>query len=353
MLVENPANHEASVKGTFVFQRKGRLDEWEDVPADPLSGLKKGEGYCLALSSAETLHLFEQLSELYRLYRTEGIPMGEAEYVRAEGALRSLSELGEEHLMDFLSANGAVGSALVGRLLRWATSAQDVSELVTLLETFGPEALADLGAAVSLRSLLEGLEIWRLHETDAREEFWHEVLASRSFLLEQLFSWPCTIIENKAYVGGKTVHDTGGNIVDFLVKNCLTASAALVEIKTPVTELTGREYRSGIPNISRDLAGAVVQVLSYKARLTEMYLTLRRDPSEYEVFDPPCVVIIGRTSELSSSEQKRTFELFRRQLKGVEVVTFDEIFGRLERLVAVLKARSREVPEKPPWEEYL
>jgi hypothetical protein len=225
-----------------------------------------------------------------------------------------------------------------------------VPQLVALLEEFGPEALANLSAAVSLGALSDALQIWSEHQSDGREEFWHELLASRSFLLEQLFSWPCTIIADKAYVGGKTVQDSGGNIVDFLVRNCLTTSAALVEIKTPVTTLVGREYRRGIPNISPDLTGAVVQVVSYKASLNETYLSLRREPTEYEVFDPPCVVIAGSTSQLSSAEQKRSFELFRRQLKGVEIVTFDELFGRLARLVTILKARNT-VPLEEPDEE--
>jgi hypothetical protein len=350
MLVQNPSDRAAAVKGTFIFQRKGLRDDWEDCPHGPLSGLKKDEGYSLALASAETLRLFTCLSDLYRLYQKEGIPLGETEYVRAEGALRSLSELNEQQLEGFLAANRVVGSALIARLLRWATGARDVPQLVALLEEFGPEALANLSAAVSLRALSDALQIWSEHQSDGREEFWHELLASRSFLLEQLFSWPCTIIADKAYVGGKTVQDSGGNIVDFLVRNCLTTSAALVEIKTPVTTLVGREYRRGIPNISPDLTGAVVQVVSYKASLNETYLSLRREPTEYEVFDPPCVVIAGSTSQLSSAEQKRSFELFRRQLKGVEIVTFDELFGRLARLVTILKARNT-VPLEEPDEE--
>jgi hypothetical protein len=195
---------------------------------------------------------------------------------------------------------------------------------------------------VSLSALKEGLELWRARQGEGNEEFWQDLLANRSYLLEQIFSWPCTIIAEKAYLGGKTVHNAGGHIVDFLVKNRLTASAALLEIKTPVTKLTGGDYRAGIPNISADLAGSVVQVLSYKASLTETYRTLRTSPGEYEVFDPPCAVIIGKTKGLST-EQKRTFELFRRQLSGgVELITFDELFSRVERLIALLDAQSKD-----------
>jgi hypothetical protein len=338
MLLDNAKFQAAAVKGTFVFQRKGPNESWEDISAEPLSGLKKDESYRLTLDSTEMLKLFDALSALYQLYAREGIPIGETEFVRAKGALISLAALSEDQLRVFLEANDAAGSALIARLLAWATKARGVPELVVLLERVGHEALANLNTAVSLSALKESLGLWHTRQGESSEEFWQKLFANRSFLLEQLFSWPCTIIDEKAYVGGKTVHNTGGNIVDFLVKNRLTASAVLVEIKTPVTRVTGREYR-GVPNVSGDLAGSVVQVLSYKASLTETYLTLCEPLREYEVFDPPCAVIIGNTRDLANVQQRRTFELFRRQLNGVEVITFDELFGRVEQLITLLEAR--------------
>jgi len=350
MLVDNPREPAAAVKGTFIYQRKGKVDPWENIPTTPLNTLKKGEGYCLALDSTETLSLFSQLNDLYRLHAREGIPIGVTEFVRAEGAMKSLSELDEAQLRDFLNANQAAGSELISRLLRWVTDAQGVAELVALLEKLGPSALGNLNTAVSVSALTEGLAVWNEHHLVGKEEFWHNQITTRSFLLEQLFSWPCSIIANKAYVGGKTIENGGGGIVDFLVHNRLTTSAALIEIKTPTTPLLTAEYRNGIPNISRDLSGSVVQVLSYKASLNESYLTMRRNAGDYEIFDPPCVVIIGNTNELTTSEQRRSFELFRRQLKGIEVITFDELFGRVEQLIKVLDARTEYALEETDFD---
>jgi hypothetical protein len=352
MLVDNQKLPSAAVKGAFVFQRKSPNQPWNDIPAEALSSLKKDEGYKLSLDSAETLTLFQEISSLYELYSKVGIPTGQTAFVRARGAFRSLAEISEEQLSVFLEANTATGSALIARLLAWATNARGVPELVRLLEELGYEALAKLNNAVNVSALKESLDVWRSHGNEGNEEFWQEFLTSRSFLLEQMFSWPCTIVAEKAYVGGKTVKNTGGHIVDFLVKNHLTASAALLEIKTPTTKLTGREYRAGIPNVSGDLAGSIVQVLSYKASLAETHRTLHGSSSEFEVFDPPCVVIIGDTRELSTVAQKSTFELFRRQLSGgVEVVTFDELFNRVERLIALLNAQTAaHVPEEPGWD---
>jgi hypothetical protein len=340
MLVDNPHNSDASVKGSFVFQRKGPKELWADVPVESLTALKKGEGYHLDLKSGEVFELYTQLTALYRLHAREGIPMGEAEYVRARGAILALSDLSNEQLRTFLNAASVAGAELIRRLLTWASDSDDVVQLVDLLESVGHRALGNLNAAVSMSSIREALAVWEAHEHDDDEEFWQVFLTERSFLLEQLFSWPCTVVAEKAYVGGKNIEDRSGNIVDFLVKNQMTDSAALVEIKKPSSPLVGRAYRGDIPNIAGDLAGSIIQVLSYKASLNETYRTLGRSASSYEVFDPPCVVITGRAAFLSSPQQRRSFELFRRQLKGVNIVAFDELFGRLQLLVQVLESRS-------------
>jgi hypothetical protein len=81
--------------------------------------------------------------------------------------------------------------------------------------------------------LKEALQVWKGDRYEDDEEYRQSFLTQRSFLLEQIFSWPCTVVAGKAYVGGKNVHNRRGNIVDFLLKNDLTRSAALVEIKKP------------------------------------------------------------------------------------------------------------------------
>lgn len=83
-------------------------------------------------------------------------------------------------------------------------------------------------------------------------------------------------MKGKAYVGGKSVLNTGGNIVDFLVKNYLTNNAALVEIKTPGTRLLGRLYRSGVYNPSDELSGSLMQVLNYRSSLQRDFYPLER-----------------------------------------------------------------------------
>lgn len=353
IILDNPALPSAAAEGTFVFQRKSPKKSWSDIAVEPLSKLKQGESYKLALDSSETRRLFDSLSALYEIHAGSGVPQGQAKFVRAKGALAALAGMGETDLRTFLAANKAVGAPLIARLLSWAADTEQVQELVGALESLGASTLSQLGAAVNIGALHEILRIWQEHSGNADESFWQATFTQRSFILEQLFAWPCTIVKERAYIGGKTVHNTGGNLVDFLVKNQLTSSAALVEIKTPAAKLTGANYRDGIPNITGELAGSVIQAATYKASLHEHYLGLRTTTAEFTVFDPPCVVIIGSSATLTTTEQRRTFELFRRQLSGVQVVTFDELFMRIERLVALLSPSATPdgvpVEDEPPF----
>lgn len=339
LLVENENQPEASVKGSFIFQRKGPSDEWSDIPIEPLSGLKKGESYKLSLSSSEILSLYHELTALYQLYISEGIPRGEIEFVRVSNDLARIARIPKDKLRMFFEADQAVGSTLLVPLLDWAAKTQDLFDLLKLLVQLGPDSLRKLNTAVGVQSLKSALDLWKINRSNSDEEFWQKSFAENSFVLEYVFSWPCTIVKGKAYVGGKTISNVGGKIVDFLVKNRITENAALIEIKTPKTRLVGRQYRQGVMNISEELSGSVLQVLDYKQSLSQEYHSLTRGKMDlFTAFDPKAVVIIGNAStELKKSNAKKSFELFRNQLSNVGIITFDELFEKTGQLITTLE----------------
>jgi len=287
MLVENQKNPSAAVKGAFLFQRKGLKDEWKDFETIPLSGLKKDEGFKLEIKSAELLNLHDELRDLYQLHSDAGIPPGETQFVKANPQLARLAELPQDQIAEFLQANHAVGSTLLSRLLSWAMEDDEPSALVERLLELAPDKLRKLNVAVGLQSLKTALANWRQNANFSDENLWQDTLTDHSFVLEQVFSWPTTIVKGKAYIGGKTITNTGGNIVDFLVQNRLTQNAALIEIKTPATPLLGRRYRNGIYNLSEDLSGTVMQILNYKHTLQQQYISLTAGHGDlFESFDP-------------------------------------------------------------------
>ena len=338
-IVDNPNDQDASDKGNFLYQRKSINSDWVDFETIPLSSLKSGEGYKLELKSAELLNLIGELKPLYQLHREGGVPRGESKFVRATPQLEQLEKLTAGDVSNFLSANTTIGASLLSKLLNWAVNLDDPSLLIEHLVELNPTSLGKLNAAVGLQSLKQSLKLWEENADNPDEEFWQTTLAEHSFVLEQTFSWPTSIVKGKAYIGGKSVLNTGGNIVDFLMRNSLTQSAALIEIKTPSTHLLGSEYRSGIYNTSNELSGAIMQTLNYKHSLQEDFATLTKMHNDlFDSFNPQCAVIIGNAeNELDHQSKTKSFELFRHQFPGLLVITFDELFNKTSQLISLLE----------------
>lgn len=296
----------------------------------------------LVIKSSELLKLYEELTSLYKIYRDEGIPLGENRFVRASRTVKAVAEMSDEELTEVIRTKESMGSEALARLIRWASKADNFSLMSKRLESLELDSLYKLNATVGISTFKRALKTWSDNRNNPDEEFWQNLLANHSFVLEQIFYFPVVIIKSKAYVGGKSVLNRGGNLVDFLIKNKVTKAVGLIEIKTPKTPLLGSRYRDEIYNISSELSGAIVQVLSYRENLTrEGDSLLRKHGLDLESFDPKCVVIIGRVDrELDSPEKKQGFEVFRRQMSDAEIITYDEIFERTKRLVELLEGRT-------------
>src|SRR5712692_4693468 len=77
MIVDKP---EAPVNGVFVWQRKRKEDEWEDITDESLTKLKAGEGYRLMLHSDEVATLLEGIEARQGIYEKHGIVFGQQDY---------------------------------------------------------------------------------------------------------------------------------------------------------------------------------------------------------------------------------------------------------------------------------
>lgn len=242
-ILDNLNNREAAVKGIFLYQKKSKNLQWEDFNTIPLTSVKSGEGYKLEIKSAELLQLINALKPLYELHQEAGVPLGEKKYFKATPQLEQLAALTSKDVSDFLNANTTIGTGLLSKLLNWAINLEDPLPLIERIVELSPSSLGKLNAAVGLQSLKQALNQWEQNQNNSDEEFWQQSLTQYSFVLEQTFSWPTSIVDGKAYIGGKNVFNKNGNIVDFLMRNRLTQSAALIEIKTPSASLLGPRYR--------------------------------------------------------------------------------------------------------------
>jgi len=212
-------------------------------------------------------------------------------------------------------------------------------EAASRLAALEPEQLPTLNSLLGLAAVKHALTYWQDNHAVAAEDFWQKALSDRAYVLSQVFAYPVVVIREKAYVGGKRVTNTGGNIVDFLAAVESTDAVILIEIKTPTTRLLGPEYRNGIFPLSGDLSGAVAQVLGYRQSLMRDYHSLISDISyRFTLGEPRCLVVAGHAgNELASPAMRESFELQRERLQGVAVVTYDELFRRLQRFVVLLE----------------
>src|SRR5438132_11107379 len=105
MIVHNAAEELASVKGTFVYQRKNKKDEWVPVETLSLASMRAGDEFKLELSSHETYLLRKGLHELAQLHAAAGIPQGRKSFVKASPGLAALLGLAQPELSALLSSD--------------------------------------------------------------------------------------------------------------------------------------------------------------------------------------------------------------------------------------------------------
>ncbi|NQU83694.1 MAG: DUF4263 domain-containing protein [Parcubacteria group bacterium] len=184
------------------------------------------------------------------------------------------------------------------------------------------------------------LNKWDNNKENSSEEFWQNVFQDHAWILSQIFSCPFVQIGRKFYCGGKEDDDRGGVKGDLLYKNNLTGNLAFIEIKTPNTGIIGDQYRGDeegreniIYSLSKNVTGGVSQVLNQR----KVYLNTHGDNGGKFLHNAKCILVIGKITDFKNEDEHKSFELFRSSSKEVEMITFDELFGRIQALLDLLK----------------
>ncbi|WP_400208561.1 Shedu immune nuclease family protein [Candidatus Methanomassiliicoccus intestinalis] len=341
--VDNGKEPHKSVSGKLLYERKRKNDT--SFPSDNTStavkisrgSAKVGDWIEIRLNTSETYELYQGLKQLYTLYNDmDGIPHGSATYTRVDSGFRQFYSI----IQNDPSAARIIGSEenydLVKTLLCLITQTSSRNSLKRSLAELQDENLQHLTTSLNIEKLQRIATLMQENLNNDSEEFWQtSVFKENQWVLAQIFACPCTIFADKAYVGGKGTSNTGGNLCDFIYQNSLSQNVALIEIKTPCTEIIGSQYR-GTYSFSHELSGAVNQVLNYRDKLTKEYYSLCHQGSEsFEVMSPKCVVIIGKMASLNP-EQVAAFENFRNSLSNLLILTFDELYQRIVDLISAL-----------------
>lgn len=152
------------------------------------------------------------------------------------------------------------------------------------------------------------------------------------------------ILQQEAHVSEEDLVGRDGSIADFLMgaTNC----TVLVELKRPDTDLFEKsKNRAGSWRLSTELIDAVSQILEQKASWQvrgeangSKNFNSNGEIISQRTVDPKSILIIGSDRQFSGTEKERaiklrTFELFRRDSRNIEILTYDELYERAKFIV--------------------
>lgn len=190
---------------------------------------------------------------------------------------------------------------------------------------------------VSLERLIDDYK--ELLNKNVREETWQKLFNQNPFILSLTFGFPAIKISDQASVGGKKLTGDGEKITDYLIKNGVTNNLAIIEIKKPSTSLLNKTpYRDSVYSASTDLTGSVTQVLDQCYRLEQNIAAIKVNNRLYDIesYAVHCILIAGTLPE--DEDQKKSFEIYRRNSRNVLIITFDELLLKLTQLHEFLSA---------------
>lgn len=207
-----------------------------------------------------------------------------------------------------------------------------------------PETLAKLRGDIELVTLEKLIQQYEtMLGQKLAEDRWQAFFNENPFILNMAFGYPVIKVRDQASVGGRKLTGGGEKITDFLVKNSLTNNTAVFEIKTPHTRVLNKTpFRDGVFTPSSDLSGSMNQALDQKYQFEKQIAQIKDNTRLYDIetYAVHCCLVVGRTPD--GDDRKKSFELFRRNSKDVEIVTFDELLEKLKQLRTFLRAAEGE-----------
>jgi len=194
----------------------------------------------------------------------------------------------------------------------------------------------------SAKRLIDFLKEWEGNRNNSDEGFWQVKFKENSYVFSQVFSVPVVFIQDNAYVGGMSIDRKDAKFVDYLYSGDSSNESILIEIKTPTTKLLGSKYRK-IYKPSSEISGSVIQISDYKNSLMQNLSAITKEfGKELTAFNPRCLIVAGNAEiEFDNELKKKSFELYRSSLQGIEIITYDELFRKIEVLATLFNIVKR------------
>ncbi|MBL7722923.1 MAG: DUF4263 domain-containing protein [Chitinophagaceae bacterium] len=279
---------------------------------------------------SKIVRVLKKESELYKLSRKHLVHEILSEQNKKVKKLERILKAGE--LEDYLSKFTSYEKM----------SVNDIDSLTQILSDLPTAKITATAHIIKTKEKLDTIylediieEFDQLMKTKpADEEAWQKFFEQHTWTLTHLFPYEVILRKGKAYVGGKTLENEEGRVVDFLFENGFKDNFALLEIKPPSKALLkNHAYREpDVYPVSDELSGGVNQCLDQKDSF------LRQYGLKYQSLDPKAILVIGRKTGLNTNQSK-CFELYRANQKNVDVVTYDELRAKLKGLHDVITGK--------------
>ncbi len=309
--VDNTENKSKNIKGTLVIKKKtSKLKTFEEESKFSKKDISSYDRVEIALETEQTYALAKGLFTYYKIFGGKFTnPFETVSYIKKDDEVEQLKAI--------------------------LSSSDDLLEVIGQIDT------STLNMALNLNNLKKLKVTIENNLDNGDESFWQEFFESNSWALSQMFSCPFMIFKGAKYVGGKSLLNTGGKNTDFIYKNLTTNNVALIEIKTPTTNLlSNTKYRQDVNYISEDLSSSVSQLLTQKSNLYESYTALRSDTlnstgEDFIAANVKSILLIGKIKGLSPMQIKQ-LELYRNELKSIEIICFDELLEKVNSFIELL-----------------
>jgi len=213
----------------------------------------------------------------------------------------------------------------------------------TFLEAIGNQHLTNDDINILL-GRKKSLVIFKteLKKSEWDEPRWQKFFEENSWIFGYGLNYQyLKILQKEAHISGVDLNGKNEVISDFLMGT--VKFTVLVELKRPNTELFGAKIdRSESWRLSNDLNFAVSQILAQKAewQIKSEHDNYDKDgaPIKQDTFDPKTILIIGSSAQylVDKKEDKikaKTFELYRRNSRNIEILTYDELYERADFIV--------------------
>ena len=220
----------------------------------------------------------------------------------------------------------------------------DHSQMLPALKTIIKDSLSedDINIILGRKDAIVEFENWLSDPGSHREPEWQAFLEQNEWIFGYGLRYKyLSILQRECHISGTDLDGGNSIITDFLMSD--NRFTKLVELKKPNTPLfKSAKIRSESWQLSTELTDAVSQILCQKASWELKSQTACFDSNGARITeatcDVDCILLIGTSSQFAgdnkeSEIKRRTIELYRRNMRNIEILFYDELLERARFIV--------------------